>query len=260
MQAHERFVVAAILGSLICACLPRFPDGDLGGGSMDGETDGGETESEGTQDDETQGACDAGGPICEDGALQVCNDGALEVSSCEDVCAQNGQMSNGCSGNECECESPPQAGVWEGETAAGYPLLFALSEDGRLLGFVTFVEVDSFDCSGDAGLTARQTVVVEDGAFEVAANLLGGDTPTTISGDFTGSDAAQGTIDGFSGSFVLVCGDSLQIGSGHVFDGTSWSATPCPDCDMECPLENDDYCDEPEGTGICFDGTDPADC
>jgi hypothetical protein len=262
MHAHGDLVAMAILGSLLCACLPPFPEGELDGGSTDGD----ETESEGSQSeeppsDETQGPCTPGEAICAEGDLQACNDGAWEMSSCEDVCAQDGRISNGCIGDECACEDRPHAGVWEGTTGAGYPLLFALSEEGRLLGFLTLVDVDtSSGCTGEGGLTARETTLVEDGAFEVLASLVGGNTPTSITGEFMSPSSANGYIDGFSGDYVLICGDSLELGSGNVFYGTGWSATPCPDCSMECPFQDDGYCDEPEGTGICFDGMDPADC
>jgi hypothetical protein len=258
MQTRDEFVVAAILASLLCACLPRFPEGDLGGS----ESDGTGTDSGGTQGDETQGGgpCEPGEPTCTDGVLESCVDGHLEVTTCAELCAQNGQVSNGCSANACACGIPPVAGVWEGTTDAGHPLTFALSEDGLLLGLITIVDVDTGTCTGEAGLTARQTAAVEDGAFAVMADLLVANTPTSITGEFTSSDAARGQIAGYSGGYALVCGDTLEISTGSVFEGTGWSAVPCPDCSMACMFEDDGECDEPEGTGLCFDGTDVVDC
>jgi hypothetical protein len=258
MSSRGELVVSAILASLLCACLPNLPDGELGGSETLGDSSG----SAGTQGDETQsgGSCEPSEQSCTDETLERCIDGRLEVTACDEVCAQSGQVSNGCNADECACAMLPEPGVWSGMTAAGHPLLLALSEDGRLLGLVTLVDVDTFGCTGEAGLTARLAPLVEGGAFVVEANLVIGDAPTTITGEFTSPAAVQGTIDGYSGGYALVCDDSLEIGSGSVFEGTSWSATPCTDCSMTCAFEADDQCDEPEGTGLCFDGTDAMDC
>lgn len=120
-----------------------------------------------------------------------------------------------------------------------------------------------------AGLCAQQTATAELCGGSVAAELKASCLSTCDEGSL--KDQAEDVaclLENTCASVFLqqTCGpeNSVECGglstptpatTGQETTGQGDTGQPPP-----CPFEFDDECDEPEGTGLCAEGTDPADC
>jgi hypothetical protein len=149
----------------------------------------------------TQGACDAGRFRCDDGRIEACvNGNATREYSCDQICAEQGRESNGCSDDDCSCQGMPG-----GDTTC---------ERGTTV-FCDCAEEFGVPCSSD------------DAEVILLQCVEGVGLP----------------IECFASFF-----DDFSINCEVAFNT------------CECPYTNDGECDEPEGTAACPEGTDVDDC
>jgi hypothetical protein len=157
-----------------------------------------------------------------------------------------------------------QVGYWSGETDQGNPIGFRVSADGKVADLALILAVDSAAgvCTGP--FSAPRDAAIEDEAFTVEATFPAGVT-ADVRGAFTDVDRAQGTFD-YAGGAALSCGDMLSLGAISMSGRGTWQATwrgksrPAIESPATCAHTEDGNCDEPEGTGLCAEGSDVVDC
>lgn len=165
----------------------------------------------------------------------------------------------------------PYAGYWEGKTGQNEPVSFHVTSSGQVPDMLLRLQLSLAGGTCTATFNGDAAAVLGDG-FTSIVRVPGISVTPTATTTFSSSSAAAGTYTGSSGSFTIVCGSTLTIGSGTILsDGTftlSRVATcgngvvetgeecdpPSTTCDVDCqrvPICGDGFVDAPE---TCDDG------
>ena len=122
--------------------------------------------------------------------------------------------------------SPAQyAGVWTGTTDQSLPVYFRITQTGLVdsLTVRIMLYVGMSTCTGTFIKDSVSTV--QSGAFVARATLPGSNVSTRVRVTLSSSSAANGTFDGYYGSFAIICGSSYMTGIGSIMGKTNWQAT-----------------------------------
>ncbi len=187
------------------------------------------------------------------------------------------------SGDGCSCES---SGANRGLAGLAFLLGLAVRRRRR----VAAVLVASA-CGGDAGNAADTGSSSESSTSSSEISTTSSDSSTTTSTDGSSSDEGSSSSSGPScepGTEGCTCDDAFacnadlkcMLDTCIVCEAGTFGC-PCDvaagrepgACDeglycfgglcaapQPCPFPEDDFCDEPEGSGLCLEGTDPVDC
>jgi len=118
-------------------------------------------------------------------------------------------------------------GVWKGMTAQSREVELCVADEAVQDGVVRVrLSFPSFSCTGP--LTIFDHVPISSNAFSGTFTFLGSTITTNVSGTFTSPTAMNGTHGGFTGTYVIICGSSLAIGSGTVLSPGTYTATKQP--------------------------------
>jgi hypothetical protein len=131
--------------------------------------------------------------------------------------AQNGRTSGGT--NE---------GVWTGMTAANRNVQLCVAENALQDALVTVrLSFPTFSCTGP--LTITDPVPINSGTFSGLFTFPGSTISTTVRGTFSSSTAMSGSHDGYSGSFLILCGSTFSLGTGSgILSSGTYTATKQP--------------------------------
>ncbi|MGZ5432091.1 MAG: BACON domain-containing protein [Thermoanaerobaculia bacterium] len=118
-------------------------------------------------------------------------------------------------------------GIWTGMTAADRDVEFCVA-DGAVQDALVRVRLSfpSFSCTGP--LTIYNAVPIAANAFGSVFSFPGSTISTTVRGTFTSSSAMTGSHDGFSGSYIIICGSTVGFGTGSVLSPGTYTATKQP--------------------------------
>jgi hypothetical protein len=323
MTPRHTIVTKVLLGALLVACLPRFPDGERG---VQCWTDRAADRTTCTRTalwclEDAKDASEADECLSELERCAVASDllaeqcerrtGCLAAqAACEDACGNEFEVSPGCISDcgielelcapwldldcERECQEPlyeclttathafheaacdrehldcvldcydraPQDGAAQGSCDPGR----YTCDDDRITACVDGYDVERYECNEVCASLGSQSTGCNDGE----CSCLG--QPTA------------GTVCERAASVICVCSAELD-GIPCSADDTAQLVQQCEDglgafecyaefiddvpevCELlflgdlcTCPWTDDGECDEPEGTGICPEGTDPGDC
>jgi hypothetical protein len=119
-------------------------------------------------------------------------------------------------------------GVWTGTTAANRNVELCVAENALQDALVTVrLSFPTFTCTGP--LTITDSVPITGSAFSSSFTFPGSTISTTVRGNFTSSTAMSGSHDGYSGSFLIICGSSVALGtSGGILSAGTYTATKQP--------------------------------
>ena len=119
-------------------------------------------------------------------------------------------------------------GVWTGTTAANRNVELCVAENALQDALVTVrLSFPTFTCTGP--LTITDSVPITGSAFSSSFTFPGSNISTTVRGTFTSSTAMSGSHDGYSGSFLIICGSSVALGtSGGILSAGTYTATKQP--------------------------------
>jgi hypothetical protein len=151
----------------------------------------------------------------------------------------------------------PYSGFWKGTTSQGTPMGFTVNDAGQVDSLIVTIDMRLGQATCVALFHPAAPVNIANAGFSVIAKYPGGNPTTGVAGTFSGTTQASGTFTGFSGGFAVVCGSTVSVGTGSLFAGGTWQATPGV---LACRYTSDGACDEPSGTYVCLRGTDTADC
>lgn len=110
-------------------------------------------------------------------------------------------------------------GQWSGTTGQNLPVRMRINAGGSI-DSVTVRLTATFGLSTCTGTVVRTDVRINaDSTFETTVGI---GFPTTMRGRFTTANTVSGTIDGYSGSFGVVCGPMVMIGTGSPWSAMQW--------------------------------------
>ncbi|MBM4167741.1 MAG: hypothetical protein FJ215_01080 [Ignavibacteria bacterium] len=118
------------------------------------------------------------------------------------------------------------AGTWTGTTGQSLPVYFHVKPNGEIdsltirirMSFPTFTCLATFD--KDSAIT------VQGNSFVARVKYAGANFVTRVHATLGSSSAADGSYDGYGGSFSIVCGSIISMGTaGTVISKGTWSAT-----------------------------------
>jgi len=155
----------------------------------------------------------------------------------------------------------PFVGVWKGKTQPqNRDVILQITSTGVIGGFNATISFPLGSGTCTAPFTAFAITHVTGSSLDFLISYWASDLVPRVHLAFAG-DSISGTISATDGSFAA-CGSTLTIGTGIGTGAQTFSATKCAGCGAPaCTVQGDGVCDEPGGeTGLCFLGTDPADC
>ena len=155
----------------------------------------------------------------------------------------------------------PFVGIWTGKTQPqNDDVIFQINSAGALAGFQATISFPLAGGTCTAPFVAFDVEYLTRAGLDFSISSPASDLVATVDMQAAGG-AFDGNISSSEGSFVA-CGSTLTFGSGLGTSSRTFHATKCTTCSTPaCRFQNDGMCDEPRGgTGLCFLGTDPADC
>jgi hypothetical protein len=110
-------------------------------------------------------------------------------------------------------------GQWNGTTAQNLPVRMRLNATGGI-DSLTIRLTATFGLSTCTGTVVKTGVPINaDSTFETTVGL---GFPSSMRGRFTSAATVSGTIDGYSGSYGLVCDAMVMIGTGSPWSTIQW--------------------------------------
>ncbi len=120
----------------------------------------------------------------------------------------------------------PYVGVWQGTTGQSLPLMFRVTQEGKVDSLSVRIRVSTpmGTCTGT--FFSDTVIAIQSQTFAVPATLPGSNIYTTVRTTFSSTSSTEGSYEKYSGSYILICGGYLIMGSGGtpVAAGT-WQAT-----------------------------------
>lgn len=326
MTPRPTIVPKLLLGVLVAACLPRFPEGERGvqcwtDRAADQATclrnaqwcieDAGNDFDDGEIDD-----CLAELARCDAASTQLAaqcerRTGCIAASAaCEDACLASFEGSPGCFEDctvelelcadwldlDCErhCEEPyfecltdathlyhevacdrehldcilecydrdPSEGAAQGECDPGR----FTCDDDRVTACVDGTRVERFECTEVCADLGTQSTGCSEGDCACLGLPGGGSTCELGTSVFCACSAALGGVECSADDIAFLEQQCIDGVGGIPFECYAAFNGDVPEaCDLlgeacSCPFTGDGECDEPEGTGICPEGSDPSDC
>lgn len=121
-----------------------------------------------------------------------------------------------------------QDGIWKGMTNSNRNVELCVAE-GAVQDALVSVRLNftTFSCTGP--LTIENPVPITGSTFSGPFTFPGSNISTTVRGTFTSSTAMNGSHDGYSGSFFIVCGSTVSIGTaGTILSPGTYTANKQP--------------------------------
>ena len=117
------------------------------------------------------------------------------------------------------------AGTWTGTTGQSLPVYFHITSAGIVDSLTVRIRMSLGlgTCTGT--FSKDTTVTLEGNTFGGRVYLPGASFKTKVRATLGSASSASGTYDGYYGSFVLICGSSLSMGTGTMISQDTWSAT-----------------------------------
>ena len=165
--------------------------------------------------------------VSSSGLVTAVADGSATISA-------TGDAMSGTATVDVTIPTPDVAGYWTGLTSQGLSISFHVTDQDVLDQLSVRIRA-SIPGSGSctATFSQKEDVMVTGGVFATsvsnpAFNTLGGDLlSVAMRGSFSTSSSGTGTIDGYSGSFFIICGGWMFLGSGGTLWGDiTWDASP----------------------------------
>ena len=104
-------------------------------------------------------------------------------------------------------------GIWKGTTDSNRNVELCVAENALQDALVTVRLVfPTFSCTGP--LTIQNAIPLTGSTFSSSFTFPGSTISTTVRGTFTSSTAMNGSHDGYTGSYVIICGSTVSIGTG----------------------------------------------
>jgi hypothetical protein len=121
----------------------------------------------------------------------------------------------------------PNEGVWKGTTSASRNVELCVAEGAVQDGQVTVrLSFPTFTCTGP--LFIQDAVPITGSTFSGPFTFSGSTISTPVRGTFTSSTAMNGSHDGYSGSYLIICGSAFSIGTGTILSPGTYTATKQP--------------------------------
>lgn len=118
-------------------------------------------------------------------------------------------------------------GVWKGTTNSNRNVELCVADGAVQDGVVTVrLSFPTFSCTGP--LFIQDSVPITGSTFSGRFTFTGSTISTTVRGTFTSSTAMNGSHDGFSGTYVIICGSAFSIGTGTILSPGTYTATKQP--------------------------------
>jgi len=110
-------------------------------------------------------------------------------------------------------------GQWNGTTGQNLPVRMRINAAGSIDSLAVRLTA-TFGLSTCTGTVVKTGVTINaDSTFETTVGI---GFPTLMRGRFTTATTVSGTIDGYSGSFGVVCGAMVMIGAGSPWSTIQW--------------------------------------
>lgn len=119
-------------------------------------------------------------------------------------------------------------GIWKGTTNSNRNVELCVA-DGAVQDALVFVRLTftTFSCTGP--LTIANPVPITGSTFSGPFTFPGSNISTTVRGSFTSSTAMNGSHEGYSGGFFIICGSTVSIGTaGTILSPGTYTATKQP--------------------------------
>ena len=121
----------------------------------------------------------------------------------------------------------PNEGVWKGTTNSSRNVELCVADGAVQDGVVTVrLSFPTFSCTGP--LFIQDSVPITGSTFSGPFTFTGSTISTTVRGTFTSSTAMNGSHDGYSGSYLIICGSAFSLGTGTILSSGTYTATKQP--------------------------------
>jgi hypothetical protein len=120
-------------------------------------------------------------------------------------------------------------GVWKGTTSSNNRSVeFCVADEALQHALITVrLSFPTFSCTGPLGV--QSAIPITGNAFSSLFTFPGSNISTTVRGTFTSSTAMNGSYDSYSGSFFIICGSSVSLGTaGTILSSATFTATKEP--------------------------------
>ncbi len=119
------------------------------------------------------------------------------------------------------------AGVWQGTTSQNRPIYFRVNEAGIIDSLMITIRMSFSGFYAVANFDKDTTVSIQADSFAVGVSLPSSITNvySRVRGSFASSTSAQGTYDGFSGSYYFFSSTIISFGTGTIISKGTWQAT-----------------------------------
>jgi len=118
----------------------------------------------------------------------------------------------------------PYLGTWTGSTSQNLSFYMRVADDSFIDSLNARIRLSfpTFTCTGDflAGLTE-----VTANRFDARVSNPSTNITTTYHGTFASETSVNGTYDGYSGSFFIICGSTVSFGTASPLSSGTWQAT-----------------------------------
>ena len=115
------------------------------------------------------------------------------------------------------------AGTWEGNTSKNKPVFIRVNQQGVIDSISVRISMSVGLGTCTAYFHSSTNVEIKNDEFSASISFSG--VSTTFTGKFTSQNSVNGSYGGYSGSFSIVCGGSLIVGTGTLFSSGTWNAT-----------------------------------
>ncbi len=117
----------------------------------------------------------------------------------------------------------PYLGTWTGNTSQGLAFYMRVADDNFIDSLNARIRLSfpTFTCTGDflAGLVEAQG-----NKFDASVSNPATTITTIFHGTFASETGVSGTYDGHSGSYFIICGNTVSLGTGSTLSSGTWQA------------------------------------
>ena len=123
--------------------------------------------------------------------------------------------------------APVAIGFWVGFTSQDRTISFRVTDQDVIEQLGVRIQASLFGGTCTANFAPAENVPVTDAAFVASlTNQFFVGLSTTVQGSFSSSSRASGSVDGYDGTFSVLCGSSLFAGTGSLWSDQTWEASP----------------------------------
>ena len=163
--------------------------------------------------------------VSSSGLVTAVADGSATISA-------TGDAMSGTATVDVTIPTPDVAGYWTGLTSQGLSISFHVTDQDVLEQLSVRIKASVYYGSCTADFSQDEDVMVTGGVFAASVtnqNFTTGGVPISVAvrGFFSTSSSGTGSIDGFSGPYLIKCGGTVFGGSGGTLWGDlTWQASP----------------------------------